>query len=152
MQVFVEVAGPRRQGKRLDARSFGTFGQCRERRVTRGIGVARDVEPTQRRREQKSGEVISRERSGHRHGRQRTAQRQHRLDAFADSEDVVARAEADGMAEETAHGPSWRVDWRLAEPSGASQVRCAPVMAPERSVTAAIIAGQVSVGEVSSER
>jgi hypothetical protein len=40
----------------------------------------------------------------------------------------------------------------LLEPSGASQVRCAPVMAPERSVTAAIIAGQVSVGELSSGR
>ena len=34
----------------------------------------------------------------------------------------------------------------LPEPSGASQVRCAPVIVPSRSVTAAIIAGQVSVG------
>ena len=106
---------PRRQGKRLDARCFGAFGQCRERHVTRGIGVAGDVEPAQRRREQKGGKVVGRERGSHRHGRQRTAQRQHRLDAFADSEDVVGRAEADGMAEETAHGPSRRVDRRLAE-------------------------------------
>ena len=57
MQVLVEVAHPRRQGKRLNARSFGAFDQCRERRVTRGIGVAGDVEPTQRRREQKGGKT-----------------------------------------------------------------------------------------------
>src|SRR5271166_7175462 len=72
-QVFVEVAHPRRQGKRLNARSFGAFGQCRERRVTRGIGVAGDVEPKQRQREQKGGKVIGRERGSHRHGRQRIA-------------------------------------------------------------------------------
>ena len=34
----------------------------------------------------------------------------------------------------------------LSEPSGASQVRCAPVILPVRSVTAAIMAGHVSVG------
>jgi hypothetical protein len=54
------------------------------------------------------------------------------------------------MAEETAHGGA--STGALPKPSGASQVRCAPVMAPERSVTAAIIAGQVSVGELSSGR
>src|SRR5712672_1792454 len=37
-QVLVEVTHPRRQGKRLNARCFGAFGQCRQRRVTRGIG------------------------------------------------------------------------------------------------------------------
>ena len=47
-QVFIEVAHPRRQGKRLDACSFGAFGQCRERYVTRGVGVAGDLEATQR--------------------------------------------------------------------------------------------------------
>ena len=40
----------------------------------------------------------------------------------------------------------------LPKPSGASQVRCAPVMRSARSVTAAIIAGQVSVGKLSSGR
>jgi hypothetical protein len=40
----------------------------------------------------------------------------------------------------------------LPEPSGASQVRCAPVILPSRSVTAAIIAGQISVGLCSSGR
>ncbi len=115
MQVLVEVAQPRRQGKHLNARCFSAFGQCRERHVTRGIGVAGDVKPTQRRREQKGGKVVGRERGGHRHGRQRTAQRQHRLDAFAGGEDVVDRAKADGMAQETAHGPSRRADRRLAE-------------------------------------
>ena len=43
---------------RFNARRFGAFGQCRERRVARGIGVARDVEPTQCRREQKRGKVV----------------------------------------------------------------------------------------------
>ena len=33
-QVLVEVAHPRRQGERLNARGFGAFGQCRERLVT----------------------------------------------------------------------------------------------------------------------
>ena len=133
-QVLVEVAYPRRQGKRLNARSFGAFGQCRERHVTRGIGVAHDVEPTQRRREQKGGKVVGRERGSHRHGGQRTAQRQHRLDALADSEDVVGRAEADGMAEKVAHRSPRRVDRRLAELAvrAASQVRCAPVMTTGR--------------------
>ena len=40
----------------------------------------------------------------------------------------------------------------LSEPSGASQVRCAPVILLFRSVTAAISAGQVSVGLCSSGR
>src|SRR5712671_1890924 len=57
-QVLVEVAHPRRQGKRLNARCFGAFGQCRERHVTRGIGVAHDVEPAQCVREQDGSEVV----------------------------------------------------------------------------------------------
>lgn len=40
----------------------------------------------------------------------------------------------------------------LPKPFRTSQMRCAPVMAPERPVTAAIIAGQVSAGECSSGR
>ena len=36
----------------------------------------------------------------------------------------------------------------LARTAGSSQVRCTPVIVPSRSVTAAIIAGQVSVGAV----
>jgi hypothetical protein len=34
----------------------------------------------------------------------------------------------------------------LSRPDGSSQVRCAPVILPSRSVTAEINAGQVSVG------
>ena len=40
----------------------------------------------------------------------------------------------------------------LSRPDGSSQVRCAPVILPSKSVTAAIIAGQVSVGECRSGR
>ena len=40
----------------------------------------------------------------------------------------------------------------LSRPDGSSQVRCAPVILPPRSVTAAIRAGQVSVGLSSSGR
>ena len=47
-EICVEVSCQRRQGKRLDARCFGASGQCRERHVTRRIGVACDIEPTQR--------------------------------------------------------------------------------------------------------
>jgi DNA-binding MarR family transcriptional regulator len=36
-QVLVEVAHPRRQGKRLNAHSIGAFGQCHERHVTRSV-------------------------------------------------------------------------------------------------------------------
>jgi hypothetical protein len=39
-QVLVEVAHPRRQGKRLNARCFSAFGQCGRGHATRGIGVA----------------------------------------------------------------------------------------------------------------
>jgi hypothetical protein len=55
------------------------------------------------------------------------------------------------MPEETAHGTSRRADRRLAEAAGVeafgvepSAMR--PVIRPSRSVTAAISAGQVSVG------
>ena len=34
-------------------------------------------------------------------------------DTFADSEDLVGRAKADGMAEQTAHRLALRLDWRL---------------------------------------
>ncbi len=40
----------------------------------------------------------------------------------------------------------------LSWPDRSSQVRCAPVILPPRSVTAAIRAGQVSVGLSSSAR
>ena len=40
----------------------------------------------------------------------------------------------------------------LSRPEGWSHVRCAPVILPPRSVTAAIRAGQVSVGLWSSGR
>ena len=135
---------PRRQDKRLDARGFGALGQRRDRRVARGVGVARDVEPTKLGGNSRAARWLAESAAAIGMAGRRTAQRQHRLDAFAGREDVVDRAKPDGMAEQIAHGPSRRVDRRLAKPSGASQVRCAPVMAPERSVTAAIIAGQVS--------
>ena len=66
---------------------------------------------------------------------------------------IARHAEADGVAEEMAHRAPRRVDRRLAATSdGSSQVRCAPVIRPSRSVTAAIIAGQVSVGACRSGR
>ena len=90
------------------------------------------------------------------HGGQRASQRQHRLDAFADSEHVAGSAEAHGIAEEIAHRPSRRVDRRLAERRReAARVEPGAMRAgqmAERSVTAAIIAGQVSVDEPSSGR
>jgi hypothetical protein len=56
------------------------------------------------------------------------------------------------MAEETPMARRGVSTGALPKPSGASQVRCVPVMRSVRSVTAAIIAGQVSVGELSSGR
>ena len=81
------------------------------------------------------------------------SERQHGLDAFAGRHDIVRHTETDGVAEEVAHRPPRRVDRRLVpRPIGSSQVRCAPVILPSRSVTAAIIAGQVSVGDMPSGR
>ena len=79
------------------------------------------------------------------HGGQRTSERQDRLDALTGSDDVARHAETDGIAEKTAHRSSRRVDRRLAE-AVRRRARCdARRSMPERSVTAAIIAGQVSV-------
>ena len=94
--------------------------------ITGRIGVAGDVEAAQRRREQQGGEVVGRERRGHRHGRQHAAQRQHGLDAFAGSEHVIRHAEADGIAEQIAHRPSRRIDRRLAEPIAIEALRIEP--------------------------
>ena len=76
--------------------------------------------------------------------------REHGLDAFAGGHDVARHAEADRVAEQMAHGAPWIVSiGALPPPSrGSSQVRCTPVILPSRSVTAAISAGQVSVGAV----
>ena len=77
-----------------------------------------------------------------------------RRSVFADCEDVAGRAKADrAWPRRLLHGSSRRVDGRLAEAVRRDvQVRCAPVMAPERSVSAAIIAGRVSVGGLPSRR
>jgi len=72
------------------------------------------------------------ESGSHRHGRKRTAQQQHRLVAFADSEDVVGRTKADGMAEETTHGPPRRVDRRLAERRLVEAFRVEPIVISPR--------------------
>jgi hypothetical protein len=87
-------------GVPIECRSPRKRGPYSMPKHTRGIGVAGDVEPAQRRWEQKGGKVIGRERGSHRHGRQRTAQRQHRLDALADSEDVVGRDKATGASDQ----------------------------------------------------
>ena len=100
------------------------LGQSRHRRVAGRIGVAGDIEPAQRQREQHGGEVVGRKRRGHRQGRQHAAQRQHGLDAFAGREHVVRHTEADGVAEEIAHRASRRVDRRLAERSLTDRARC----------------------------
>ena len=140
-----------RQDDRLDPGRVRPVDQTGHRAVAGRIVVADDVEPAQRRREQDGGEMRGRERRHHRHVGQDAAKRQHGLDAFAGGRDVARHTEADRVAEEIAHRPPRRVDRRLAErvgskPFGSSQVRCAPVIRPSRSVTAAIIAGQVSVG------
>jgi hypothetical protein len=157
MQVIVEVAHPRRQGKRLNARSFGAFGQCRERHVTGGIGVAHDVEPTQCVREQDGSEVVGGECCRHRHVGQNASERQDRLDALAGRHHVARHAETHGVAEEVAHRPSRCVDRRLAAPSLGEAARVEPsaMRAGQMTgevVTDAIIAGQVSVEASSSGR
>ena len=85
------------------------------------------------------------------------AQRQHGLDAFSGNEHIVRYAETDCVAEQVTHCSPRRVNRALpsrtgSKPSGSSQVRCTPVIRPPRSVTQAIIAGQVSVGRCSPGR
>ena len=89
----------------------------------------------------------------HRHAGHDAAERQHGLDPLAGRHHVASRTETDGVTEKVTHRPAWGIDRRLAAPvDGSSQVRCAPVIWPSRSVTAAIIAGQVSVGASASGR
>ena len=56
-QVLVEVPTLRGKDQRLDASGFGCLGERRDRRLACGIGIARDVEPTERWRELKSSEM-----------------------------------------------------------------------------------------------
>ena len=82
------------------------------------IVVAGDIEPAQRRWEQDGGEMRGRERGHHRHGGHDASERQHGLDAFASRQDSRRHdhrrhAETDGVAQQMAHRPPWRVDRRL---------------------------------------
>ena len=52
MQIFVEVAQPRRQRDRFDAGSFRALSQNRLHGISGSVGVAGDIEPTQARRQQ----------------------------------------------------------------------------------------------------
>ena len=153
-EIFVEVAEPWRQGNRLDSdllrsvrpRSPSRY-PLRDRRRGRyragaacpGTGWRRDARPRAPPPSAWSGMT-------------------HRSDSMVSMPSPAAMTspadtEADGIAKEMAHRPPRRVDRRLVRrPAGSSQVRCAPVILPSRSVTAAIIAGQVSVGDASSGR
>ena len=52
MQIFVEVAQPRRQRDRFNAGSFRTLIKDRLHGISGSVGVAGDIEPTQARRQQ----------------------------------------------------------------------------------------------------
>jgi hypothetical protein len=116
------------------------------------IVVYGDIEAAKRGRKQQRREVGGRERGGHGHGRQQRFQGEHGLDLLACGKDIRGGAEPDRMAEQIAHRPSGVFDRRLGGAVRAIQVRCTPVMLPDRSVTAAIRAGQVSSGASSSAR
>ena len=114
--------------------------QIGHRAIASRIGVAGDVEPTQRRREQHGGEMRGRERGRHRHGREDASERQHGFDAFARA---MISSPPHRNGRHCQAGRPWlaaacrsalcRVD--VIEPAGSSQVRCTPVILPSRSVT-----------------
>ena len=58
--------------------------------------------------------------------RQHVPQRQHGLDTLAGSEHVVHHAEPNSIAEQVAHGASWRIDRSLAEPNAIEAVWIEP--------------------------
>ena len=156
-QILVEVAEPGRQCDRLDAGRLCTFGQSRHRRVTGGIGVAGDIEPAQAsagaawrrgdwpkaRRPSARSAARSAATAWSRCLRRRRARRlaTPKRTALPRRSPIARRGVSIGAL------PSGR-DQAI----GSSQVRCAPVIRPSRSVTRAIIAGQVSVGACSSGR
>ena len=94
-------------------------------------------------------------------GRECCCQRHGRHDARSDSMVSIpspAAITSRAVSKRTALPSRWPIARRgesigaLSHLDGFSQVRWAPVMRPSRSVTAAIIAGQVSVGECRSGR
>ena len=113
-QIVVEVVQKRRQHVRLD-----TFVPCALRQrgcgaIARSIGVAHDIENTQRCGQQHCREMVGGQSRRHREVRQRIAERQHRFDAFTCRENVLGCAEAHGIAKEMAHGTARRRDGSLA--------------------------------------
>ncbi|SDR59169.1 hypothetical protein SAMN05519103_06339 [Rhizobiales bacterium GAS113] len=78
------------------------------------------------------------------------AQRQHGLYAFARCHDVAHDAEPHAVPEEWPIARRGGSRGALSEPSRQSQVRCAPVISPVRSVTLTISARQVWLGAPAS--
>src|ERR1700730_5260610 len=108
-QILIEVAAAWQQCDWLDSACLSACAQGFRSAITGRIVVADDIETAQRCREQDGGEMRSRERGDHRHGRHDTAERQHGLDALAGRHHVARKTEADAVAEEMTHCPSWRI-------------------------------------------
>lgn len=69
------LAEPRREDHCLDAGGFGSCGERSGGPLARDVGIASDIQPSERRRELESGEMAGRQCRRHGHGGQRTAQR-----------------------------------------------------------------------------
>ena len=89
----------------LDAVFPCTGREFRGRHPAGLIGVTDDVEPAQGWRQGEGCEVVCGEGCGHGKFGQDLPEREHRLDAFADSQHVLMPAEAHSLTEQVAHGP-----------------------------------------------
>ncbi len=157
-KIIVEIALYRRQDPWVDPGIPCPLGQSAHRRIPCRIGIAQDIEPRKAGREPDGAEMPCRQRRHSRKAGQSLPDRQHGFDPFAHRKDVLRHTEPHPVANRTPlpkRCPMARRDGTMGAlscPSRASQVRCAPVIAPLGSVTAAIIAGHSSVAPPPSGR
>ncbi len=145
-EILVEVSERRRQNNRLDPDSVCTCDQAIARAIAGRIVVTHDVESAERRGNSMAARCAAD--SAATIGMRGVAIRSDRMVSMP-SPAAITSCDTPNRTAWPRRSPIARLGvstGALPLPSSASQVRCAPVMRPPRSVTDAIIAGQLSVG------